>query len=274
MGIGAYSRALESAVKNGRKLMCQYCGEESLAVGRLGMCSSCELPVVSDLETLQASTQSFAGIMNIKKLIADNDYDNAAEAYGELYTSSKDQAYLYAEALLRIRQSNMQIAGIRYDRPGFMEENSTLRDNGARLASVARGLLNDAVNACTPQLGEQRAPLGVAYLSFSCHVKLSNLREAEVLQQKIQGIDNSYIGIYSRMVLDTNLGKPESVIGNAERLLKPEAFSINALFYISMALFDMKRYKDSKELLEMLQPHIQNGQTMMLAAEIDAATHV
>lgn len=274
MGIGAYSRALEFAVKNGRKLMCQYCGDESLAVGRIGVCSSCELPVVSDLEALQANTQVFAGIMEIKRLIADNDYDNAAKAYGELYTISKDQAYLYAEALLRIRQSNMQISGIRYDRPGFMEENSTLRDNGARLASIARGLLNDAANACAPQLGEQRAPLGIAYLAFSCHIKLSNLREAAVLQQKIEGIDNSYMGVYSRMVLDINLGKPESAISSAERLLKPESFSINALFYISMALFDMKRYKDSKELLEMLQQHLQNGQTMMLAAEIDAATRV
>ena len=271
MGTGSYSNALELAAKNGRVLMCQYCGEESIAIGSVGICSNCELPVSMEKEALQSNATAFAGISKVKELLEGNDYEGAAAEYNAMYKSGNDPSYLYAEALLRIKQSNSQTAGIRYDRKGFMEENAAFRDNAAKLASMARGLLNDTINACAKQINEQRPPLGMVYLAFLCHMKLSNLREAGVLLQTIEGIDSVYIGAYSRMMLDLNLHRPESVILGAERLLKPGSFSINALFYIAVALFDMKKYKEAKNIIGTLQPHLQNGQTMALASEIEAA---
>ncbi len=274
MNLKSYGSALDYAAKNGRLLMCRYCGEESTAIGGIAMCSNCELPVNTEKEALQSNATAFTAISKIKELMENSDYENAAKEYDAVYKSGKDPSYLYAEALLRIKQSNAQIAGIRYDRKGFMEENTAFRDNGAKLASAARGLLNDTINACTKQMNEERPPLGVVYLAFLCHMKLSNLREAVVLLKVIEGIDSTYTGAYSRMMLDLNLHKPESVIRNAEQLLKPNSFSINALFYIAVALFDMKRYSDAKSIIVMLQPHLQNGQTMALASEIEEAIHV
>lgn len=264
---------MELAEKSGRHTTCNYCGADTLIVGRAGICSCCELPIASDTAAVHGGAQAQPDIAKVKELVEANDYDGAANAYDALYKESKDPAYLYAEALLRIRQSNAQISGIRYDRRGFMEENAIMRDNAAKFASAARGLLNDAISACSIYLDEERPPISALYLSFICHIKLSNLREASVLAERINGIDG-YLGAYSRMLLEINLLEPGPALKDAELLLKPDSFSINALFYIAMALFDTKRYGESKAVIEMLQQHMQNGQTMALANEIDAAMRV
>ncbi len=272
MGIGTYSRALEFVAKIGRRTTCNYCGADTMIVGHAGICSLCELPLAPGQGGAR-DAHAPQSISKITELAEANDYDGAASAYDALYKESKDPAYLYAEALLRIRQSNSQIAGIRYDRNGFMEENAGLRDNAAKFASAARGLLNDAISACSNYLNEERPPISALYLSFICHMKLSNLREASVLAERINGID-SYLGTYSRVMLEINLLEPGLALKDAELLLRPDSFSINALFYIAMALFDMKRYGDAGKVVGVLQPHLQSVQLSVLASEIEEAMKV
>lgn len=268
MDLGSCTRALDYAVKSGRRFACRYCGCESLAVGKVCVCSNCEMPVYP------GDVHDFAGISQIKDMVEGGDYQDAMKAYDSIYQSSKDPAYLYAEALLCIKQSNLQVAGIRYNREGFMEENATMRDAAAKFASTARGMLNDAINACLPQLKGDRPPLGAAYTTFMCQVKLSNLREAGEASHLLDKIDSEYLGPYSRMVLNLNLNKYDEVVKDAEALLKSDSFSINAIFYIAMAFFDKKNYSESRKLAELLDSYLKSGQLDALKHELDEVVNV
>ncbi len=276
MNIRYYGRALESAVKGGKRFLCQYCASETLTVGSVCVCSNCEMPVYFDADVLRVrSPHTFATISEIKSAIEKNDYDAAIKLYDDLYQNGKDAGYLYAKALLSIKESNSSIAQIRYDRQGFMEENTPLRDGGAKLASSARASLSEVIKACESQLkNEERPPLGATYLTFICHIKLSNLREASVISSILNKIDSAYLGPYSRMVLSLNLHKPEDTIKNAERLLTQETFSINSLFYIALAKFDRGMYKESKEIVNLLKPYLPSSALDSLSYEITEAESI
>ncbi|HUC39182.1 MAG TPA: hypothetical protein VL944_03575 [Candidatus Acidoferrum sp.] len=274
MNMEGYAKALEYAEKNGKRFMCRYCGNVSIAVGQAAVCQNCELPVYTEEAKMkEREPQTFALISDIKEKMDSGNYDAAMAAYDSAYKNGSDAGYLYAEALLCIKQSNAQIDSIKYDRKGFMDENTAMRDNAAKLASKAKALMEAAIKASEPHMMEERPPLPSVYLTFLCNMKLMNLREANDALQKLNKID-SYLGMYGKMMLDLNLGKQEEAIADAESILKPERFSANALFYIALVLFDKRKYKESKEMVELVRKYIQGREIDTLSSEIEYATNV
>ncbi len=273
MGVQDYLRALDNAVKRGSTFLCQYCGERTTSLGSECVCSNCEMPEYSDIDTMKAKNQPlFAALEALTEKIAANDYAAALAAYDSLYANGKDPGYLYAKALALIKQSNYQISMIKYDREGFMEENTSLRDDSARLASGARAALVSAIKACEPLLKDERPPLLPVYVTFLCHIKLGNLMEAGYTQQMLNKIEK-YLGLYAKMMLDSNTGMYSEVLKSVDELLRPESFSSNALFYAALALYGQGKYKESKAIVAALKKQISRGSLDELELEIkDAET--
>ncbi len=266
-------KSVEYAMANGKLFMCRYCGNISIAVNGVCLCSNCEMPVYTTREALQEKDPAvFSQIGSITDAIKRNDLSSAMVIYDSLSKDTKDPAYLYEKALLCIKQSNIEIEMIEYTKKGFMEDNSDLRDNSAKLISQARGILNEVIKACEPALSNERPPLMPVYLTFMSYLKLSSFKEADYMLGLLNRIDHPFFGSYGRMMLSLNIGKPDTVISESRNLLRPDNFSINALFYIAMAMFDKKDYEKSRAMLEVLKRYIHNRQIDALIYETEQAS--
>ena len=260
---------LASALKIARPLMCAYCGTETPAIGGAAVCSNCECIAYMDREALQAKDpQLFSDLQEMNSRLGSSDYSGAVSVYDRMISTHKDPSYLYAKALVCIKHSNYGISNIRYDRVGFMEENTALRDAARDLELAAKQFLNSAVAAAAPDMELDKPPLGSSYAAFLSHIKLSDLRAAKYAMECINRVDSGYVGEYAQMVLESNLKRPDSAIRHAEALARPERFSINAFFYLAMALYDKGRYREAKSLAERLKTAIGNSSVDVLLHEI------
>lgn len=275
MNIHSYITALENAAKKGDSFMCSYCGEQNFGLGGHCVCSNCELPIFLNADEFKAKNPDmFSSLKEMNEKAAASDYSKTIEVCDKLYGTMKDPAYLYIQALVQIKQSNQQTESIKYDREGFMEDNSRLRDNAAELASASKALLVSAIKDCEASMSEDRPAISSAYLTFLCQIKLSNIRGAAYAQQKVNKIDEKYLGAYSKMMLDANTGEHDDLIKNAEALLKPDSFSSNALFYIALTLFDKHKYPEARELIKAIKQHMNRSSIDALEIEINKADSI
>ena len=232
---GGFLPALKLAKASGTKLFCGYCGTETAAIGGKGICSNCEMPLEQDRATFsERNAELFQAIASIKSAVEKGDFDGAAKMYGDAFAKYHDPGLLYAESLVRIKQSNAAIAQIRYDRKGFMEENTAHRNEGAQRVSDAKLLLTKAISVCNSAAGTIPAN-GNAFLLFLCYSRMDMQRAAKNAIGIIEKSGNTYLGAYARMAHDAAIRDYAALEKDSETMLSRERFSVNALFYAALA---------------------------------------
>jgi tetratricopeptide (TPR) repeat protein len=270
MNYSRYTDLLEAVAEQANQLMCLYCGEETLTTGDIAVCSNCESLVYDTSSALRSKDATlFENLLEIKKGIVANDYDKVLALYDKLIAANKDPAYLYAKALVYIKYSNSQISSIRYDREGFMDENVPLRDTAAKYTSLARATLNESLNVSAVDIAGTKPPLTSVYTTFLCQIKLTDFRGASNTLQIIKNMQNVYVAEYSAMVLESNLRHDDEALKHAEFLLEKGAFSVNAFFYIALALFDKKNYSEARKIADLLKKVMKNNSIDVLLYNIE-----
>ncbi len=267
MNVDRQIAVLEKAAGSGTVVACRYCGAATPVFGSIGVCHGCENVVSLSRDALaKRSSDIVAALDSINAQLASGMYDGATAAYDALYAKYADPALLYVEGLVCNMQSNHEVGLISYDREGFMEENTLHRDAAARHAARARLLFNKAISACNAVLSKESSP-DVMFVAFLANIKLGNLRNAESLLGALTGSGSHYLSMYATMVLDSAAGRFDRVPADAERLMKPDAWSINAFFYMALALLKKGDAKGALKLVGALKKNVSSAAIDALARE-------
>ena len=266
---------LDKVAGSGVVVMCQYCGALTPTLGNLAICHSCESAISRDGDALaRRSADMVEAIGTIKTQLAAYKYDDAMASYEALYAKYGDPALLYAEGLVCNACSNHEVSLISYAREGFMEENTLHRDEAARRAARARLLFNKSLNAYTAALEKESSP-ATMYMAFLAHIKLGNLRAAESMLDGLAGSGSHYLHAYAKIVFNSASGRFGELAADAERLMKPDLWSVNAFYYMALALLKAHDSKAALKLVRALKKHIGGSAVEALekeAVNYDAAT--
>lgn len=267
--LGGLTSALKSAKSSGVNLFCGYCGTETITINRRGICSTCEMPIEQDKATFsERNAELFQTIMSIKGSMGKGDFDGAAKLYEDAFAKYHDPGFLYAESLVRIKQSNAAIAQIRYDREGFMEENIAYRSKGALLVSNAKLLLSKAINVCNAAIASGLTP-GTAYLLFLCYTKMGNQRAAKSALTLVGKSGNAYLAAYAKMMHDAATRDYMALDKDAMEMLVMENFSANAMFYYALATLKRGDMEGTKHIISEVSKVVHIGSIDLLQDELE-----
>jgi tetratricopeptide (TPR) repeat protein len=273
MNVKPYIDLINRMAGQPRKLFCAYCGAQTVVTGQSGICSNCESIVYHTLDDIQASSPVIIGLLSrINALTEKGDYAGAAAEYDKLIAANKDDANLfYAAGLFYIKYSNYEVSKINYSLPGFMEQNSQQRHRANDLTSKARLMLNRAIYISDATVAKGTDQARQMYIRFLCSVKLNKLREAQGSIQKIKSLNDEALAKYTELVLNLNAANYNYVIDHAKELLDDKTFYINAAFYLSVALFKKRMYRDSEIIANALKSSVTSNNVNELLGEIAAA---
>ena len=267
MDVNRYVKILDSMGASASNLMCRSCGLITPSIGQLGICHNCESAISMGRDMLvKRSPDLVAALDDINAKLDANMYDEALAAYDELIKKDAEPSLVYAEALAYSRRSNYEVAQISYDRPGFMEENAEHRGNAARYAATARMLFNKAASQCRAALAGGESPSS-RYTAFMSYVKLGDYKAARAMLGEMADSGNDYVHEYAAMVFCSATGRFDEMLGHAEELTKPGSFSINAFFYIALALLKNHDKKQALRLLGALKKHVDSDAIRALDGE-------
>jgi hypothetical protein len=273
MDVKPYVEIIRKTGSQARKLFCAYCGAQTPAGSAEGLCSGCESPVYYTLDEVRATSPAIIDVLGrINDAIAKNGYDAASADYEKLMAGNKDDANLfYVAGLFYIKYSNYEVSRINYKLPGFMEQNSAQRHRANDLTSKARLLLNRAVYISDAAVAMGNDALRQTYIRFLCSIKLQKLREAKGSLEKIKGMGDRTLASYAELVLRTNAGEYDYVIGHAKELISAQDFVPNAAFYLSAALFKKRMYGESEAVVKALDDQLATSNVRELLGEIARA---
>jgi tetratricopeptide (TPR) repeat protein len=250
-----YLKFLAAAAKSGRVLMCPFCGAYTTSINNQGICHSCENIIALDRSALMKNESALCTMLDdYNKQLSAQDYEAALKAYDTVLAKYPTPNYMYVKALTYISYSNYELSKIRYDLPGFMEDNSVHRENSSRMFSSAKLLFNKAIyhaNSATAQPSDS-VTYGSEYIMFLSAIKLGDLASAKSHLDRIRASNNLYISAYAGVVLDSSLGNFEAVSHAADSMLKSNNFPVNILYYVAYAQFKLGRHGDAEKLTKAL----------------------
>lgn len=270
-----YIERFRALQKGAPLLMCECCGVETASVGDMCICSNCENMVVTNRNILEKKDHVLLDTLDkINKSLSEFKYDDAIALYEKLMADRKEPSLMYAAAIAYLKYSNYEIMQIGYQKPGFMEGNTMYRDNASKLTSTAKKLLTKSISTANAEVAKGNNSLNLVYTCFLAAVKMENVKGAQYTVQIIQKMGNEYIYNYSQMVFDAMIDNHDDVIKVADKLTKKDSFSINAFYYIALALFKKGKSKDAKLILEGLNGLIKSQNLEALIFQINEQTTI
>ena len=271
MDAKSYAAMLDKIKGSLSPLMCEYCGVETLALGGICMCSNCEGIASENRSKIEGRDQALAdSLESIREAIEANKYDEAIAAYDSIVKARSDPMMMYAEAIACIKQSNYEIEQISYMRPAFMEQNTVHRDKAAKLVSTAKKLLQRSISIANGELKNGNKSPDIAYGRFLAQIKMENMRGAKSSMEELSRLGDDYAHRYAMMVFEANMERFDNVIKLAEALTGEKSFSINAYYYMGLALFKKKKFVEAKIVLEGLGKIIKSDNLESLIFEVSA----
>ncbi len=271
MSAHSYVEIMKLADKMKREL-CGYCGSETPGATKIWICSNCESPVYAGfIGQVKMNKTHMEALEQVNGFISSGDYAKAVEEYEKLANANGDPALLYRLGLLCFSYSNNEIKQIRYDRKGFMEENARHRSLSHAMYSKGGLLLNRAAVSLEAEFKKNAMTPLIAFTLFMIYIKLDNMRSARRVLELIERRGDEYLSAYGKMVFDSQIGDYSGSVHNANELLKPDNFSINAFYYIALALFMNRKYKEAAELLDSLGKRVRNNSVDALLSEVRKA---
>ncbi len=271
MDAKVYVSALQDIQKSATLLMCEYCGIETSSLGDTCICSNCESMVVTNRAILEKKDHVLLDALdNINRSMSDSNYDQAIQLYDKLILERKEPSLMYAEAIAYLKYSNHEITNIGYMRAGFMEENTLHRDKAAKLVSLSKRLLTKSVSLANAEIAKGNKPLNLIYNKFLAQIKMGSVKGSKESVEMLKGMGNEYIYNYAQLVFAARMEKYDNTLRAAEKLTKKDSFSINAFYYIGLALFKKGKFKDAKSVLESVNGIIKSANLDTLIFEVDA----
>ena len=271
MNAGQYIKTLKLAESASSPFTCEYCGAETSARGEVCMCSNCESMVVTTRVILEKRDHVLLNLLDsINKQVAESKYEDALASYEKLIAERKDPSMMYAAAVTYLKYSNHEVMQIGYTRPGFMEENAVYRNKAAQLVSSAKKLLAKSISMANVEIAKGNKPLNLVYNRFLAQIKMNSMKGAKHSIELLSQIGNEYVYDYAQMVFNAAMGKYDDAIKMADRLVTGKAFSVNAYYYIGLALFKKRHFRDAKTVLDALNGIIKSDNITMLIFEANA----
>ncbi len=274
VSVGGYVRLI-GQLGSVQRTMCCYCGNENVASGDYWICFHCESVNRATLLSMKLNDQGLVStLLEVNRYLLGNEYLNAINEYQKLVARYNEPEMLYNTGLIYMQYSNYQVSLIRYDRKGFMEENSLYREEASALASKAKLILNKASAMCQAKIKENGRNEFIDHTIFMINIKLGRLKSAIVALDSQENHNNEFLVNYEHMVLSAETKDYAATASYATKLLQKGMFSANAFYYIAWALFKTGRSKEALELLSALGKELQGGNVLALAQEIQKATTI
>jgi tetratricopeptide (TPR) repeat protein len=265
-----YPKLLDKSSSSSTPLMCEYCGVETPSMGDICMCSNCEGIVTTSRNILERKDQALLEALdNINIAINDQKYDVAMPIYDNLIAERKIPSLMYAAAITYLKYSNYEITQIGYMKQGFMEDNTIHRDKAAKLVSSSKKLLTKSISMANAEIKKGNTSVNLIYNRFLAQVKMGSMRGAKDSIVMLKSSGNEYVYNYAIMVFESRMERFEEVMEIAETLTKNNSFSINAFYYIGLALFKKGKIKEAKLVLQSLNGIMKNSNLEALIFEID-----
>ncbi len=236
------------------------------------MCTNCESVAYYDSASLSTKDPALAVSLEvIEGATVEGRYDDAIIEYEKLDQYEDDPLFLYAKALAYIRYSNSESANVRYDRPGFMEDNATLMERSLGLASIAKELLAKAIYLARREKAEGNNSSNNLYALILAQLKSGDLRGAKYSLDEMGKINTSLIYSYAYTLFEARLGNYKRVMERADAIIRSDEVIVNAFFYAGLAMFKLGMREDAKKLLNSISTMIANDSASALIEEIRAA---
>ncbi len=253
MELRQYAKRLERLSKSYHRMVCMYCGAETTAQSDLCICSNCESITRYDKALLSSRDPTLVESLGVISVaLGKKDYTAAIAEYEKIFQERKDPLYLYAESLAYIKYSNDENGNIGYEKPGFMEDNTALREQALGLASEAKRLLAKSAYMLADYVSKGDASLSNLYSLALVRLKLGDLKGAQESVNSIGKLGNSTLYNYAAMLLETQLGNYAQAGKHADALISSDDAPVNAFFYAGLSMFKQGRYADAKRLLDSL----------------------
>ena len=257
-----------------KRVACCYCGAENFSDRDLFICYNCELANSEAACTMRKSDQALAVRMaKIDAFLAKGDCAGAESEYENISNTYKDPESLYNSALLNIRCSNAERAAVRYDREGFMEENSVHMENASKRKSRAGLFLNRAALICEGVFKKGNWEKTLPFTFFMINIKLGNLKTARRALGMLREAGDPYLIGYAQMVFAAEQLKPEETASASVDVMKINP-SPSALYYLAWAFFKGRKYRESTELLSGIRKYVDTSNVDALIAEIEKIKEV
>ena len=106
-------------------------------------------------------------------------------------------------------------------------------------------------------------------MTFLCELKLGRLKASKSSLISLQKLGNLYVYYYASMMFEARMENYDELIKMAGNLTEGEFFSVNALYYVGLALFKKHNYADAKELLEVVNKFLKSDNVAALLFETD-----
>lgn len=266
MNIAEYRRLLDAAKRSHQPVVCPYCGEETLSGGGTTFCSNCEC-LLAQAEGA-AIPKSHEALDQIRSASAKGDYDTILYTYTELEKVSPIPQLWYCHGLAYVEYSNSFVVSIRYDRPGFMEENARLRDNSFKMLAEAKRMFAKAAYHSEKAISDGNMAVELRHTMFLCLLRIGEPRRArQVMDGYVIGTPAALTG-YSDLLLYLSSMEYRQASAIAEKLARAEDAPINAFYYLAFLAFKSGRPKDALLMIDALEGVIDPVKLQRLAAEI------
>lgn len=269
MDVKDYAALLENSKKSCTMLMCEYCGTETPSIGSMCICSNCECLVTTGRAVLEKKDHLLLDALDrINASVSEDKYDDAVSVYTSLIAEKKLPMLMYAAAIMYMKYSNYEITKIGYMHSGFMEENTLHRDKAAKLVSSAKRLLTKSISISNAEI-KGGGSFDMIYGRFLAQIKMGSIKGAKNSMDMLEKAGNEYVYDYARMVFESRMEKYDSVMKSAEALMSNERFSVNAFYYIGLALFKKRRVKEARQVLQPLEGLLKSSNLDALLFEVD-----
>ncbi len=254
------------------RIPCPYCGNDTLTMNKndYWICSHCECPIYGPSLPENAQGGEAAAISNINSMIERGDYQSAVTEYDKLIKDHGTAAHWYRYGMLYVEYSNAEVSAIKYDRKGFMEENSEHREKAGALLSKAKLLLYKALRVCQNSFDQEVADPQTAFIYVMASTKLGDPRGIKKGLAILMNMKSDMLIEYGGMMLSVTLADHNNVILHADKILTQDLFSVNALYYMAWALFKKGKANDAMKILKGMSIFIHTPSMDGLVKEIEA----
>lgn len=260
---------MKIGLRHSRSVMCRICGSHTPVYGDVGICYNCENLIFTNINTSIPQENELAEMLvSYNKKILEEDYANAISEYESLLKKYNMPQYLYMNGINYLKYSNYKISQIKYDRLGFMEENSDYKKESIDLFSQAGLFFNKTISTAKQLLQEKDTALyGTLYLIFLSYMKLDDLRGGNYYLEKLKNL-NDFVFDYSEIIFDSAIENYDGVLKKSDLMIKKGEIPFTLFYYVAFALFKKRKYKNAQNLLAALHEIIPNSNIGTLLEEI------
>ena len=261
MNVSDYLKAASTVAAQGKIATCNYCKTKTLYAGDYCICSGCEAIIYPAKGITDQQVDALTSA--IHDAYAAQDYDKALQACDGTFSTTKSYWFVYLKGIILISKSNYETALIRYDKPGFMDDNAEHRRLASAIYADARLNLYRSIELAKAASKDSPA-LSTDYMVAITSIKLGDYTQAKHYIEALEAHKSSLAINYLKMALFTGLGQYDDALKNATALMNTENFSINAMAYAAHALFKKKRLKEARLLIDNTVKYVSTPSVLSL----------